>query len=347
MRLVRPALTAAALAVLSAGSPAEADPGCVADPVSCVVPLGRYDDPAAGVTQPSVVTTNDYPAVRDTTFVAVPFGGVTSRSGGVVAMEHVLRHPDVAEGNYYLPCKAAPTTLPNIESPFGGEPYKAACENPTNPSYFRSGQFGGGIAKKPAVFGTGIRLENSSRTSDCLTSCQHNWANRASVIAVEIYLKKAKDNRLVTDFECVRPRFHASGFSTSHLGGLVSRNFGTIRPLCAYERGAARLQGYVYAEGEQYLEGNGRLVFSVFQNDATGRTSTGQPLQAFSSFQSAGGYYTTGVVYSGYYKVKIRDTATGKCVVKQHTDIRRMGERVDLHLDRKAFGIPGAREVAC
>jgi hypothetical protein len=337
----------AALAVLSLGAPAHALPACAGDPPSCVRAVDRFGELDVVANEPPVVTTNDYPPVRDTTFIAVPFGGVTSRSGGVIAMEHVLRHPDVAGGSYYLPCKAAPTTLPNMESPFGGEPYKAACENPTNPSYFRSGGFGGGIAKKPAVFAGGIRLDNSSQTDDCLTRCVHNWANRASVIAVEIYLKKAKDNRLVTDFDCVRPRFHVSGFSRSHLGGLVSRNYGTVRPLCAYERGASRLQGYVYSQGRQHLEGNGRLVFSVFQNDATGRTSTGQPLQAFSSFQSAGGYYTTGVLYAGYYKLKIRDTLTGKCVVKQHTQIKLMSERADIHLDRPAFGIKGAREVAC
>lgn len=349
MRLARPALVAVALAVLSVAAPARADlvvPDCTPSPW-CVVPIDRYATVPEVKVEASVVTTNDYPQVRDTTYIGIPFAGVSSRTGGVLAMEHILRHPDVASGTYYLPCKAAPTTLPNVESPFGGEPYKAACENPTNPSYLRSGRFGSGLNKRPEQFKREIRLDNSSETEECITRCVHNWANRTTAIAVEIYLKKTVDGRLVTDFDCVRPRFHASGFSNSHQGGLYSANYGSIRPVCAYERGAARMQGYVYEKGRTYLQGNGRLIFSVFQNDASGRTSTGRPLQAFASFQSAGGYYTTGVVYSGYYKVKIRDTATGKCVVKQHTHVKTMGERSDIHLDRKAFGIPGAREVAC
>lgn len=346
MRPATPALLAAAFAVLSFGAPGEAR-SCDPRP-ACVLPANRVGDPGKpAFTDNPFVTTNDYPHVRDTTFIGIPFGGVTSRTGGVIAMEHVLRHPDVAEGNYYLPCKAAPTTLPNIESPFGGEPYKAACENPTSPSYLRSGRFTGGIRKKAVVFTPDLRLYNSSETEECLTRCVHDWANRTSAIAVEIYLKKTVNGRLVTDFDCVRPRFQASGFSHAHLGGLYSRNYGTIRPLCAYERGAARMQGYVYAQGTQYLEGDGRLVFSIFQNDASGRTSTGQPLQAFSSFKSSGGYYTTGVLYSGFYKVKIRDTFSGRCVVKQHTHIRTMSERADIFLDRPAFGIRGAREVPC
>lgn len=345
-----------ALAVLAVTAPpSSAASDCLDLPAGtpCVLPIDRYGSPidtntlTAFAVEPSVTTTNSYPEVRDTGFVGVPISGVTSRTGGVIAAEHILRHPDVANGTYYLPCKAAPTTLPNMESPFGGEPYKAACENPTEPSYYRSGPFGTGIAKRAPQFPGEIRIENSTDTDACITTCVHNWANRTSAVAVEIYLKKTVNGRLVTDFDCVRPRFHASGFSHSLNGGLYGRHYGVIRPLCKYERGASRMQGYVFVQGQQYLEGNGRLVFSVFQNDATGRSSTGQPLQAFSSFQSAGGYYTTGVLYSGYYKLKIRDTATGRCVLKQHTHIKSMGERTDIHLDRTAFGIPGAREVAC
>lgn len=347
MLRARPAVLLAALAVLAVGAPSSNASDCLGVPpgAPCVLPLDRYSETVASA--PSFTTTNSYPEVRDTAFVGIPLSGISSRTGGVIAVEHILHDPDVAGGTYYLPCKAAPTALPNIESPFGGEPYKAACENPTDPSYYRSGPFGAGLVKRAAVFPGEIRIENTSNTPDCITTCVHNWANRTSAIAVEIYLKKTVGGRLVTDFDCVRPRFHASGFSHPQFGGLYGRSYGVIRPTCAYERGASRMQGYVFEKGRTYLTGNGRLVFSVFQNDASGRSSTGQPLQAFSAFQSAGGYYSTGVLYSGYYKVKIRDTATGKCVLKQHTHIKSMGERTDIHLDRKAFGIPGAREVAC
>ena len=340
---MRGAALLAAFALLAVTGPAGA---ADCEGVACVVPIDLYEPPVVPDPSPSPVTTNSYPEVRDTTFVGIPLAGVTSRTGGVIAIEHVLHDPRVGGGTYYLPCKAAPTMLPNVEA-FGGEPYKQACTNPESPSYFRHGTFGAGASKRAPVFDPDVRIENFSETEACITRCEHHWANRTAFIAVEIYLKKTVNGRPVTDFNCVRPRFHAAGFSRSRDGGLYSVDMGTIKPVCAYERGASRLQGYVFAKGSTYLEGNGRLVFSVFQNDATGRSSTGQPLQAFSAFQSAGGYYTTGVLYAGYYMVRIRDTATNRCVLRQHTPIKRMGERVDIHLDRAAFGIRGARDVPC
>jgi hypothetical protein len=341
---VRAAACAAAVALLAAAGPSHAT---VEPPV---VPLDRYATELVNpnALTPKGVTTNSYPLIRQTDFIGIPFAGVTSGSGGVIAVEHVLRDDDVAGGSYYLPCKAAPTALPNVESPFGGEPYKAACENPTDPSYFKSGPFGSGLHKVAPVFGGAITIPNVTQSDACYLGCQHEWADRTSAIAVEIYLKTTVDGRLVTDFDHVRARFNASGFNHSLNGGLFSRNYGVVRPLGAYERGTSRLQGYVFTSGHNYLSaGSKRLVFSVFENDANGKSSTGMPLQAFSAFSSNGGFFTTGVLYSGYYKVKIRDTETNKCVMRRMMPITTMGERVDLHLDAKAFGMRGAVEVPC
>lgn len=352
-RVVLATLVAAAVSVTTV------PPGAALIPATLAVrPLDRYatdidiettlpiEVEVAG-TGDGATTTNDFPEIRETGFVAIPFGGVTSPRGGVLAIEHLLRHTDVAGGKGYLPCKAAPTSLPNYEFG-GGEPYKAACENASKPSYLRSGPFTGGARQLSATFPNGLRIANETQTQACVTTCEHGWANRTVAIGVEIYLKKPRaSGGTETDFDYVRPRFTASGFEHAANGGHYSRNVGVIRPLKAYEPGASRIQGYIYEAGNTYLDTPNRLVFSVFANDATGRTSTGMPLQAFSAFSNRGGYYTTGVMYTGYYKFKIRDTVTGTCVMNRNMAIRRMGERVDIRLDRPAFGIPGARVVPC
>lgn len=356
--LRRPAALAAVLAALALATPAHAS----APSLDCVLtacpplPVDAYDSgidlhtlgplvAAAGGS--SGTNTDSYPEIRNTSYIGVPLSGVTSPHGGVVAIEHVLHDSRVDGGAYYLPCKAAPTEVPDVPSPFGGEPYKAACQDPENPSYFRSAAFGAGRAQTAPSLGHLLTVDNVTTNANCSFGCHHDWGNRTSVIAVEIYLKKTVNGSLVTDFDYVRPRFNASGFSRRYSKGLTSVNYGIVRPLRAYERGTARLQGYVYSSGRTLLTGANRLVFSVFENEANGRTSTGQPLQAFSAFKSNGGYYTTGTVYSGTYRFKVRDTQTGKCVLAKMLRLRTMGERVDMHLDQKAFGIPGAAEVRC
>ena len=102
----------------------------------------------------------------------------------------------------------------------------------------------------------------------------------------------------------------------------------------------------IFAKGATRAQ-PGRVRFSVFENDANGRTSTGQPLQAFSVFTSTGGYYSTGTVYAGSYKMRLTDLERGTCVVLKHLPLPSMGQRIDIHLDRPAFGIPHARRVAC
>lgn len=293
--------------------------------------------------------TNDYPLVRTAESVTIRFGGVNSPDGGVIGVEPGLSAAGLNGGVTYAPCKGTATSIPNVEDPVnGGEPYKAACESAVDPSYYRSGPFGPGLRKHAPQFPGGITMGNIDTTRACVAVCNHRWAERLSRFDVEIYLKK-KDpttGRLVTDFDHVRPRFTVSSFPRRVGDGLVSADYGTVRPLKAYERGAARLQGLIFAKGTTRAAA-GRVRFSMFENDANGRTSTGQLLQAFSVFTSTGAYYSTGTVYAGSYKLRLKDLETNRCVLLKHLPLPSMGQRVDFHLDRPAFGIPRARTVAC
>ena len=292
--------------------------------------------------------TEDYPKVRVAEAVRIRFGGVNSVAGGVIGVEPGLTSTDLNNGSVYAPCKGKPTALPTVVDPvYGGEPYKAACENTTEPSYYRSGPFTGGLRKQAPQFPNGIVMGNSDATRACVVVCQHHWAERLTRFDVEIYLKKRlPSGALITDFDYVRPRFSVGAFPHRSGAGMVSADFGTVRPLKAYERGAARLQGVVFAAGTTRAEGN-RVRVSMFENDANGRTSTGQLLQAFAVFTATGGYYSTGTVYAGSYKLRLTDLETGTCVVLKHLPLPSMGIRVDLHLDRPGFGIPRARTVPC
>jgi len=331
-------------AVLGAQSALAGTVGCVDAPVAvCVRDSGA---PTVGA---ATVNSNDYPAVRTATAVTIRFRGVSSPHGGVVGVEPGMSASDLNGGVSYMPCKARPTFLPNVEDPVnGGEPYKAACENTADPSYYRSGGFGGGLHKTAPVFADGITIGNTDASQACAVVCNHRWAQRLSRFDVEIYLKKTDPatGRVATDFDYVRPRFTVSSFPRKSGTALLSADWGTITPLKAYARGAARLQGLVFAAGSTRA-GAGRVRFSMFENDANGRTSTGQPLQAFSVFTSTGGFYSTGTVYAGSYKLRLTDLDRGTCVVLKHLPLPTMGQRLDIHLDRPAFGIPRAHAVAC
>ena len=335
----------AALGAGLAAAPATAAAECLDLPVRvCVPPTGP---PQVGV---ATDNSNDYPALRSAEAVRIKFAGVNSPYGGAMGIEPGLSHASLNGGTSYMPCKGTPTSIPNVEDPInGGEPYKAACENTVDPSYYRSGLFGGGLRKRVPLFENGITVGNYDQTNGCIAVCTHRWAERLTRFDVEIYLKKRDPatGRVSTDFDYVRPRFTATSFPHARPGGVLeSVDFGTITPLKAYQRGAARLQGLIFTKGTTRAAA-GRVRFSMFENDANGRTSTGQPLQAFSVFTSTGAYYSTGTVYAGSYKLRLRDIETNRCVVLKHLPLPSMGQRVDIRLDRPAFGIPRARDVAC
>ena len=336
-------LVAAAFAGGVLAAPASAVPSCFDLPVKLCLTAGG---PAiAGVGD----NTNDYPAVRNAQFLRVRLAGISSPQGGVIAVEPGLYAKGLNGSITYAPCKGRPTYVPSVDDPVnGGEPYKPACADPVEPSYYRSGGFGAGIRKQAAAFTGGIVMSNTDSTTGCTPVCNHQWANKLSRLDVEIYLKKRdpQTGKLSTDFDYVRPRFSATAFTKRSGNGLESADFGTITPLKAYARGAARLQGVIFAKGATRAEA-GRVRFSIFENDANGRTSTGQPLQAFSVFTSTGAFYSLGTLYAGSYKMRVTDLDKGTCVVVKHLPLQRMGERLDLHLDRPAFGIPHARTVAC
>ena len=322
--------TALATPALAAPDRAEPDPR--------LVDLGAATD-----------NSNDYPAVRTADRVTIRFGGVNSPHGGAMGVEPGLSHADLNGGTSYMPCKGAPTAVANVEDPVnGGEPYKAACENTADPSYYRSGLFPAGLRKRVPIFEGGISVGNTDRTDACVVVCTHRWAEKLSRYDVEIYLKKQdpKTGRWATDFDYVRPRFTVSSFPYRQGTTLLSADWGTVTPLKAYQRGAARLSGLIFAKGSTRAAA-GRVRFSMFQNDATGRTSTGQPLQAFAVFTSTGAFYSTGTVYAGSYKLRLKDLETNRCVLLKHLPLPSMGQRIDLRLDRPAFGIPRARSVAC
>ncbi len=317
-------------------------------PTAWAAPMDPIAPPLPPSAPATAANTEDYPKVRTADAVRVRFGGVNSVDGGVIGVEPGLSAAGLNGGVSYAPCKSRPTALPTIADPlYGGEPYKAACENTVDPSYYRSGPFTGGLRKQAPQFPNGIVMGNADVTRACIVVCNHHWAERLSRFDVEIYLKKKlPTGGTVTDFDYVRPRFSVSSFPRKSGAGLVSADYGTIQPLRAYAKGSARLQGVVFAKGTTRSQGS-RVRISMFENDANGRTSTGQLLQAFSVLTASGGYYSTGTVYAGSYKLRLTDLETNTCVLLKYLPLPSMGQRVDLHLDRPGFGVPRARTIPC
>jgi len=55
---------------------------------------------------------------------------------------------------------------------------------------------------------------------------------------------------------------------------------------------------------------------------------------------SAGGYYATGAVPSGSYRIYITDTQTNHKIILDGINIIRTYERLDFKLDQRCFGYP-------
>jgi hypothetical protein len=148
----------------------------------------------------------------------------------------------------------------------------------------------------------------------------HNWANRLTTAILEIY----SEDPLVAGARITTDKFNH--FANN---GVYSPEIGVVS-LVANSPGAAYLNGFVTKNGENVSKD--RASFAVFQEGNLAKTSSGYPVGSFNAFATnKDGYYHTGCLYPGAYKVYCTDNQTQKTQVR-YLAISGPGETVNWEL---------------
>jgi len=166
-----------------------------------------------------------------------------------------------------------------------------------------------------------------------LETLNHNWAKKTKKVCLEIYSKKQGG-------ACSNiyggARIEVDNFNYYANGGYYSPFIGKVilpTSLNNYGNGNySQLNGLIWENGKQIQES--RLCLSYFQTGAlTSTTSNGFPVAAFASRGDDGhGYYSSGPLYPGVYKIYVEDTKNKKSKII-YADIYRSYERIDFNLD--------------
>jgi hypothetical protein len=336
-------LVAASVAVIAPTGTASADTSadCAFRTDGCFI--DRYDDPtidfgdldSGNITIPpdssaSGATTNSYPYRRTApSGSGVTFHGLTNIPAGVNGVDIALYDATLNKNSAgvaqpYLPCKNT------------GDPYKGACYQASQASYWAVRSFAGGTSSNP--WPIGVLVGNSTTNAYC-GPCTHNWGRRVYEADLEFYPKKPGSTS--TDPNWVRPRFTSRNEFAATAGGNgynMTTDWGTIAGRYITDPGVGRLSGFVYAT-TGVIDSNHRLVFSVFPRTPAATSSTGKPVGSFFAGGNGGnGYYTTGAMYAGTYNMTVRDSATGHYCVFGNKTWSTTGLRADFYLDRAHFG---------
>lgn len=135
-------------------------------------------------------------------------------------------------------------------------------------------------------------------------------------------------------------RASVNSFSVYANGGRYSADLGNITLPRLEDPNVGQLNGFVTDRGA--VAANGRVNFDMFQNGSSRSSSTGYPLSGFASVPNkSDGYYRTGAVPSGSYKVYISDAKTGRKIILDGLNIQRTFERLDFQLEKRCFGYTG------
>jgi hypothetical protein len=172
-------------------------------------------------------------------------------------------------------------------------------------------------------------------TNKLATSFNHGWGRIITDGSIEIYPHiSGSYNPSSNTVGGVRIQ---SDFFLFANGGRYSKNIGDIILPELGKPGVGKMNGFVTNNGSPVA--NNRVLFEIFQRDSSMRTSTGIPMNGFSSVKNNGdAYYNTGALPSGSYKIYITDTQTGHKIILEGVNIFSQYERLDFKLEQRCFG---------
>lgn len=266
-------------------------------------------------------------AAPDVNFADIRVGKVSPGSGHIGV--------DIwwpGNGSAYLPCQNS------------NDVYYGACvlSNAATVSYYKVHHF----TSSSSDFPYGIFVDNTN-TNYCKTSSwctnkpansfTHGWARLISDASIEIYPYDSMGSYNPSGNTVGGVRVGVEGFPTLANGGRYSADVGDITLPTLGQANVGKLNGYVTNNGA--AAANNRVSFEAFQMDSSLKTSTGYPTTGFTVVHnSAGGYYNTGAVPSGSYRIYITDTSTNHKVIIDGITIFRPYERLDFKLEQRCFG---------
>lgn len=162
---------------------------------------------------------------------------------------------------------------------------------------------------------------------DTRTYIEHGWSSLVTEVALEIYPKSSFYGGL---------RGNVREFNNYANGGKYSKPIGKVM-LPNRDGNSSSLNGFVTFMGG--LVDSKRVDLAFFQEGGeSARSTTGHPFYSFAATNTNNdGYYHSGVLLPGRYKVYITDKGFNKTVVI-HVDINGKGERLDFELYAPCFG---------
>lgn len=163
----------------------------------------------------------------------------------------------------------------------------------------------------------------------------HDWGKRITWAALEIYPYDSVFGGV---------RIHVDNFDHPAHGGYYSPEIGIVQLPSSNTATSAKLNGFAYRNGAPVKEGE--ASFDFFQEGSTYSSTTGYPVSGFASVGTDNdGYYSSGPIYPGRYKIYIGDAAKKKKIITR-ADITRPFERLDFDLEQKCFNYRECEEVS-
>lgn len=225
--------------------------------------------------------------------------------------------------------------------------FYGACvlANNAQASYYKVGTY----TPTTSNFPYGIFIDNQN-TNTCTSapwctnpsapSFTHNWAKFLSDGSLEVYPYDGSGNYNPSGNTVGGLRIQTSFFTFAN-GGRYSPNIGDIHLPKIGESGVGRMNGFATYNGGAIA--NNRVTLEVFQKSATRFTSTGYATTGFTVVHSnSDGYYNTGALPSGSYKIYVTDTQTGHKIILDGVNIFQIYERLDFKLEQRCFGLPNS-----
>jgi hypothetical protein len=243
-----------------------------------------------------------------------------------------------SSGGAYVPCHHS------------NDPYYGSCvlSNAGQTSYYKVGNYNTSTSNFPY----GIFIDNQN-TNYCTssgwcpnpgaTSHNHGWGRLSSDASLEIYPYNNS-----SQYDPSSPtsaggglRIQVTGFPVVANGGKYSADIGTVTLPQMGQPNVGRLNGFVRTNSG-LITNNERVVLELFQHDYSMTTSTGYPAKGFViEKNNTDGYYTTGPIPVGEYRIYATDTQTSRKIYLDFVRITSQHARIDFNTSQTCFGHPG------
>jgi len=175
-------------------------------------------------------------------------------------------------------------------------------------------------------------------TNKTATSFTHGWMKLITDASIEVYPYDSNGQYNPSNNTVGGVRIQ-SDFPLFANGGRYSNNIGNVALPQIGQANVGKLNGFATYNGTKVAAN--RLLVEAFQRSATRKTSTGFPMTGFTTVSSnSDGYFNTGALPSGSYKIYITDTQTGHKVILDGVNIISQYERLDFKLEQRCFGYP-------